>query len=135
MREANTLPVLARLKAYRTAKPSDVRDSKYRNVPTVIDGIRFDSRMEAARYQELCLLQRSGAIQGLTVHERFELVPKATLKSGARVRAIVYEADFSYFEGITKVVEDVKGVLTPVFKLKANLFLRRYEDVDFRIVK
>ena len=134
MKNPNTLPVLARLKKYRLARPSDVRDTKYRAVPTTIDGIRFDSRTEAARYGELCILQRAGEIQGLEVHPRFELVPKVTLKDGRRCRAISYVADFAYQEKGRRIVEDVKGVKTPMFQLKANLFQRRYEDVDFRIV-
>lgn len=128
---SKTLPVLARLAQYRLAKPSSL---KYRNVPTVIDNIRFDSRAEAARYQELCILQKAGKISGLTCHERFELVPKVVLPSGVKCRAIAYEADFTYMEGTKKVVEDVKGVKTAIFQLKANLFARRYPDIDFRIV-
>lgn len=39
--------------------------SKYHAQPTLVDGIRFASRKEAARYRELCLLERAGEIQGL----------------------------------------------------------------------
>lgn len=118
--------------------------SKYRAIPTVIDGIRFDSRAEAFRYSELCLLQKAGKIKDLKVHPVFELLPKAIV-NGVKLRAVKYEADFSYTEidsPVAKdfrprdvfVVEDVKGMETPVFRLKLNLFLRTFPSIDMRIV-
>ena len=38
---------------------------KYHNIKTVINGERFDSKKEAARWQELLLLQRAGKISRL----------------------------------------------------------------------
>lgn len=37
--------------------------NKYQAIKTTIDGIEFDSRKEAHRYQELLLLQRAGVIR------------------------------------------------------------------------
>ena len=110
--------------------------AKYRAVPTVINKIRFDSRAEAHRYSELRFLELAGEILDLKVHPSFELLPKAITPAGVKVRKVSYEADFAYTEKDgTKVVEDVKGVETPVFRLKMNLFLRKYPNVDMRIVR
>ena len=37
--------------------------SKYHNKKVIIDGIKFDSKKEANRYQELKLMQRAGKIK------------------------------------------------------------------------
>ena len=109
--------------------------AKYRAIPTVIDGIRFDSRAEAFRYSELLLLQKAGKIKDLQVHPVFELLPKMIGPYGVKLRAVKYEADFQYLEEGSLVVEDVKGMETPMFRLKLNLFCRNFPFVDFRIVK
>lgn len=49
--------------------------SKYGNRKTVVNGIEFDSRKEAVRYQELRLLERAGKISGLRLQEKFVLIP------------------------------------------------------------
>ena len=49
---------------------------KYRNEKVIVDGISFDSKKEAARYRELKMLERSGAISGLKMQVPFELIPK-----------------------------------------------------------
>jgi len=39
------------------------------------------------------------------------------------LRAIAYEADFKYVDASgCVIVEDVKGIETPVFRLKRNMF-------------
>ncbi len=49
------------------------RRSKMRNEKVTIDGITFDSKKEAARYQELKLMLRAGAITGFERQVEFEL--------------------------------------------------------------
>jgi hypothetical protein len=88
--------------------------SKYHAVPTVIDGIRFDSKAEAARYRDLRILEAAGEIYNLQVHVQYPLVVNG-IKIGS------YEADFVYGENGRIVVEDVKGVKTPVYRLKNKL--------------
>lgn len=92
--------------------------SKYKNVKTIIDGIAFDSKKEAARYGELMLLAKAGAIQDLRLQVPFELIPKQ-----AGERAVRYIADFVYTENGKMIVEDVKGVRTDVYKIKKKLML------------
>lgn len=89
--------------------------SKYRNVKTTVDGVTYDSKKEARRAGELALLVRAGEISELKRQPKFELVV-----NGQKIAR--YVADFTYFDKDGKpVVEDVKGVLTPEFKLKAKL--------------
>lgn len=97
--------------------------SKYNACPCIIDGIRFASQSEAKRYGELKLLERAGKIVGLTLQPIFRLYA-----------GIVYVGDFEYYEGANRVVEDVKGVQTDVFKLKRKLFEFDYPDIDFRVI-
>ena len=109
---------------------------KYHNKKTVVDGITFDSRLEAARYRELKLMERAGAIQALTLQPEFELQP-AFKKNGKTYRKITYRADFSYFlvKEDKVIVEDTKGFKTDVYSLKKKLFEYRYPDLTIREVK
>lgn len=112
---------------------------KYGNTKVVYDGHRFDSKAEAARYQELKLLQAAGKISGLQIHPKFQLVPKSKTR-----RAVTYTADFMYYEypeegytGTGVIVEDVKSVATAKNKayiVKRNLFEYQNQDIQFREV-
>jgi hypothetical protein len=96
------------------------RKTKFRNVPTEVDGIKFDSRAEARRYGELKLMERADAIRALRIHPDFEL-------SVNGMDICKYVADFSYYEpqkaGWIHVVEDVKSkaTKTPTYRLKRKL--------------
>lgn len=82
--------------------------SKYRNIKIVVNGIKFDSKKEATRYQELLVLQKAGMITNLKLQDRFEIVPKQPGE-----RKVVYVADFTYFTQSGKlIVEDVKSAIT-----------------------
>ena len=94
--------------------------SKYRAKPQVIDGVRFASKLEASRYLQLKALQNAGEIWGLKLHPKYPLVVNG-------VKICTYEADSEYFEPMPtgepeKIVEDVKGMPTPVYRLKKKLF-------------
>ena len=88
--------------------------SKYNAVKTVVDGIKFDSKKEARRYSQLKLMEKSGAISDLSLQPRFDLIVNGK-KCG------FYKADFKYVENGKEVIEDVKGMLTPVYRLKKKL--------------
>ena len=99
--------------------------NKYGNQPTVIKGIRFDSKHEAMRYIELDYYQRIGAIHDLQLQVPFELIPARRNEKGKVIeKAVKYVADFVYTtsEGDT-VVEDAKGCKTEVYKLKKKMML------------
>ena len=99
-------------------KRSENHISKYHAIKTEIDGIEFDSKKEAKRYQELKLLEQAKQIKYLQLQVPYILIPKS--KYG---RQITYRADFVYFDNREQkvVVEDVKGIKTPVYKLKKRL--------------
>lgn len=101
--------------------------SKYKAIKTVVDGIEFDSRKEARRYQELKLLERAGVIKDIRLQPSFILQDKYE-KNGKTVRAIKYIADFCYWdcEKERYIVEDVKGMKTDVYRLKKKLFEFKY---------
>lgn len=96
--------------------------TKYRAKPTVIDGVRFASKKEAARYCALKLREKIGDISNLTLQPVFPIVI-----GGQPVAK--YVADFSYFHNGAYVVEDVKGMRTPVYRLKKKLVEALYPGV------
>ena len=98
----------------RRAKPS-----KYRNVRTIVDGITFASKKEAKRYVELKLLVKLKAIFNLDLQPRYPLTVNG-LNIGT------YVADFHYVQNGVGVVEDVKGVRTSTYRLKAKLMKALY---------
>ena len=112
-----------------------IRAGKYHSKKTVIDGINFDSKKEAMRYQELKLLERAGKIRDLKLQPEYELIPKFK-KNNKTYRKTIYKADFSYFdiEGNKYIIEDVKGFKTDVYKLKKKLFEYTYTDLEINEV-
>ena len=93
--------------------------SKYRAQPVVIDGLRFASKKEGARYLELKLLEKAGHIKNLELQPRYDFIING-------VNCGFYKADFRYFENGKRIVEDVKGVRTPIFSLKSKLLKALY---------
>lgn len=111
--------------------------SKYRAKKTVVDGIKFDSKREAERYCELKLLEKAKEIRNLELQPRFLLQDKFKDRNGKTHRKIEYVADFMYIDKDgKKIVEDVKGMMTDVYKLKKKLFLNLYDkEFDFREIR
>jgi hypothetical protein len=102
--------------------------SKYHAKKTTVDGITFDSRREADRYLVLKSMEEDGIIEDLRRQVRYELVPAFDV-DGRHYRPVFYVADFVYVENGREVVEDVKGMMTDVYRLKSKLFARRYGKV------
>ena len=99
---------------------------KYRNIKTIVDGIKFDSKAESLYYKHLLNLK----LIGLVSH--FTLQPKFILQAGFKIRSetipkVSYIADFLVTDnqGNERVI-DVKGCPTAVAKLKRVLFLNQY---------
>ena len=108
--------------------------NKYGARKVEINGHTFDSAAEGRRYQELRLLEKAGEISNLRVHPKYELQQSFKI-DGDHYAAIAYEADFTYHDSDgTIVVEDVKGVETPVYKLKKKLFLYKYGVYGWKYV-
>jgi hypothetical protein len=101
--------------------------NKYHVKKTTIDGLVFDSRMEADRWAVLRLLEKQGLIKDLSRQARFEIIPKTP-----RNRAHFYTADFVYYENGRMIVEDVKGYADASYKLRRDLFILRHPEITFR---
>lgn len=111
--------------------------SKYKAQKCIVNGITFDSRKEARRWQELLLLSRAGVIQNLQRQVKYVLIPSQyetyerygkngnKLQDGRRLieRECSYVADFVYTEDGKLVVEDVKGVRTKEYIAKKKMML------------
>ena len=115
--------------------------SKYQNIATMTsDGIRHDSRKEARRWSELCLLERAGVISDLKRQVKYVLIPSQVesyerfspktghqLKNGIRTieKECCYIADFVYIDVKTgeTIVEDAKGMRTEAYRIKRKLML------------
>lgn len=105
--------------------------NKYFNKKVIVDGIKFDSKKEAKRFQELMILKKTKLIKELELQKVFELQPKYTNNKGEHIRAITYKADFFYYDNHLKqyIVEDTKGFKTDVYKLKKKLFEYQYPNL------
>lgn len=109
----------------RNAPAEKVKDeSKYKNIKVLDAGIKFDSKAEHKRWQYLAMLEKAGEIRDLRLQVPFELIPAQVAPSGKKERAMVYIADFVYkTRDGGDVVEDVKGAVTPEYRLKRKLLL------------
>jgi len=90
---------------------------KYHAIPVHVDGVRFASTKEAARYLELRLLAKAGLIDQLEGQPAFPLHVVEIWRSGAPLVVTTvgrYTADFRYRDLQTGeiVVEDVKSTAT-----------------------
>lgn len=112
--------------------------SKYKNVKTIVDGIKFDSKKEAQRYADLRLAEINGLISNLERQVKFELVPAQYVEiNGKRTfaeRKVTYIADFVYYDRETgrTVAEDVKGYRTEAYRIKRKLFRFKYPGIVFK---
>jgi len=99
------------------------RPSKFGNKKIYIGVHKFDSKLEAKIYQELCLREKSGEIKIL------ELQPKVYLT----LAKILMKVDFLILDGKERVYIEAKGMATAVFQIKKRLW-RYYGDGTLRIV-
>ena len=94
---------------------------KYRNKPCQIGAEKYRSQREAKRHQDLLVLVRAGHVLDLRREVAFELAPAVVL-DGRRKPAVRYFADFVFRTPLgEQIVEDAKGVRTPVYRLKRHL--------------
>lgn len=114
-------------KEYRDMNKRKKR-SKYNARKTMVDGIKFDSKKEARRYEELKLQENVGVISHLQLQPKFRLLDGFKHR-GETIRPINYFADFSYIDAEgNEVVEDVKGKKTDVYNIKKKLFLNKFGE-------
>jgi len=85
--------------------------SKYGNIRTEVNGIKFASKKEAGRYMELAMLQKAGYVDWFICQPRFNLPG-----------GIKYYADFLVvWKDRQTGIEDVKGYDTRVSKMKRKM--------------
>lgn len=130
-----TIAELRDLQARTAARPSlaAMRDNpaekvrrgqKYGNQKVTDKGITFDSKAEHKRWCYLVMLQKAKEIRDLQRQVPFELIPALARPRGGKERPTHYIADFTYTDKAgNQVVEDVKGAVTPEFRLKRKLML------------
>ena len=121
----------ARLSELMQTAEEKPKHSKYHNQPTervLPNGevIKFDSKKEAAYFDELTALQTAGVVRDIRLQVQFLLKPAYTdAYTGERFRAINYLADFT-FDKITDGewkyhIVDCKGKKTKDYKLKRKI--------------
>lgn len=99
---------------------------KMGNRKTVVDGITFDSQLEANRYCELKILKQAGEIWGFGRQPSFII-----MDGGTRYRPdfIVCGQDGDIW------VEDAKGHETQTFKIKQSQWAAAYPWLPLRVIK
>jgi len=109
------------------AKPK--RGNKFNAKRTLVDGICFDSKAEAAYYAALKLRERAGEVTDVELQRPYALTVNGVLVA-------TYRADFVFWDVSLRRrrVIDVKGVMTPVFRLKQKL-MRACHKVEIEVVK
>lgn len=99
------------------------KGNKYGAKKTEVDGYIFDSKREAEYYTELKIREKAGEITHLELQPRFDCIVNG-------MHICSYVADFRFQEGVKKDgdflvrdmrVVDVKGVKTPVYRIKKKL--------------
>lgn len=106
--------------------PETKKAHKYHAEATFVDGHYFPSKREANRYGELKLLQAAGAITDLELQKSFALHVGTTVIG-------TYRADFTYYEAARLIIEDAKGVRTPLYRWKKKHFDVEYAEHGFAI--
>lgn len=107
-----------------------MRKRKYGNKETLSDdGIKFGSKKEKDRYDDLLIMQRVGEIKDLELQPRFSLIDSVKFAGTDRAKpAIRYFADFAYTDTKTgqRIIEDVKSKITresPIYRMKKHMML------------
>lgn len=101
-----------------------LKKSKYGNVKSEFNGIKFDSKKEMQRYLELKGMLDAGLIKDLKLQPHFTLQEAFKTPEGETIQKIGYIADFSYIEDGKYIIEDVKSKVTAentTYKLKKKL--------------
>ena len=120
---------------YYPAGGASRRGNKYGASKVTVDGVTFDSKKEARRWQELKILEKAGKITNLRRQVKFVLIPtqrgpeeigpKGGRKPGKVLeKECAYIADHVYLDQEGTVhVEDTKGVRTEAYRIKKKLML------------
>jgi hypothetical protein len=103
------------------------KHNKYHNKKCEYKGLKFDSLLERDRWIYLEDCQKDGIIHSLDRQIKIPLIVQGIL-------ICHYVADFQYNIAEHKIIEDCKGILTDVFRIKSKLFKAIY-GYDIQIIK
>lgn len=107
---------------------------RYKGNKTELDGILFDSRLEAEYYS---FLKESPDVTQIELQPKFVLQEKF-IYNLKPIRAIKYTADFkvTYFDGRVEIL-DVKGYRNELWQFKEKIIKRKMKDLklDFFLVR
>lgn len=110
--------------------------SKYHS--TRIDSAdgKFDSGLEYKRWVYLKTLEAEGSIKNLVRQVPYTLIPSQYKNGKCLYRELKYVSDFEYDMVNTgeHIVEDVKGMVLPIFKVKQKLMYYQF-GIEVRVVK
>ena len=126
------------MKSNKTAKTTlgkkvvKKKANKFKAQKTVVDGIKFDSKVESQYYSHLKQEKEKGLIKDFSLQPAYELQPKFEYM-GVKRLAIKYVADFLiHHNDGSEVIVDIKGQPTTDAKLKRKLFEYKYPDKHLR---
>jgi hypothetical protein len=123
------------------SSPRAAKRSKYNARKKEIDNVTFDSTREAKVYQQLKLMQAAGEISDLQLQPKYVLQEGFRDPDGKWHRAIQYVADFAFLrpsedKTCKQIAVDVKGFITPIFRLKEKMFREKFgEHISLEIWK
>lgn len=104
--------------------------SKYNATKTMVDGVLFDSKREAAYYSELKIREKAGEVSGIDLQRAFPIII-----GGEKVGK--YISDFAFIDHLQEDrlrVIDVKGFDTPLSRFKRKCVSAFYQ-IKVEIVK
>jgi hypothetical protein len=108
----------------------NVDTSNKGKVRRTVDGIVFDSELEAKYYREVIRVgMKDGTIFSIQTHPKYRL-QDGYEKYGRKHQAVYYEADFEIVYASKDVeIVDVKGMPTETALLKRKWFDKKYPDI------
>lgn len=109
--------------------------NKFNAAKTEYNGRKYDSKREAAKAEELDMFKMAGQIVSWEPQVDFTVFPKWRDKRTGKIhRAIKYRADFfvKWADGTEEVI-DIKGFVTPVFKIKWKMLEYKLRDRDIKL--
>jgi len=111
--------------------------SKFQSVECIVDGIRFQSRLEARRYTQLKQMEQEGVIHNLVLQPKFLIQEKfKDPYTGKVYQPIHYIGDFMFTDQTgQKIVNEVKGFFTDTARLKFKLVIYHYPEIRFVLLK
>jgi len=123
---AKRLPRDVRRRLQREMGVEGEKEHKYNAKSVVVEGVHYASTREYDRYQELRMKQKAGLIRGLRRQVVFQFI-----HNGIHIGK--YVADSTYYEpgnparkAWDLVVEDSKGVRTPLYQRSKKMMLAFY---------